>query len=157
MNINSIPEYNKSSFAKNLLLTTAANSKAYNNSEITKFLKTTLLDRAQTDVRIFYTSDRIVSLIKSKDNSLSDIVETFSILSECLATLLSNAVISYSIFVAESSFLESIKQICILHGTNFVRDILIYSKTRSVDNIDNLKKWINVFESSKIDGMDELV
>lgn len=157
MNINSIPECNKSSFAKDLLLTTVADSKAYNKSEIINFLKTTFLDRAHAGVRIFYTSDRIVSLIKSKDNSPSDILETVSILSEGLVTLSSQGDIPYSAFVAESSFLESIKQICILHGTNFVRDIIIYSKTRSVDNISNLRKWINVFESSKVDGIDELV
>lgn len=157
MNINSIPEDNKSSFAEALLLTTVVNSKEYKKSEIIKFLKTTLLDRAYPDARSVYTSDRTVSLIKSKDNSPSGIFETFSILSDGLFTLYSHGDISSIIFAAESSFLESIKQICILHGTNFVRNILVYNETRSIDNIDNLRKWINVFESSKIDGMDELV
>ena len=156
MNISSIPESNKSSFAKKLLLSTVADSKAYNKSEITKFLKTILLDRAHSAVSGVYTSDRIVSLIKSKDNSLSGILKTFSILSDCLDTLLSHGDISHSIFVAESSFLESIKQICILHRVNFVRDILVYNETRPVDNIDNLKKWVNVFESPKND-VDELL
>ena len=157
MNINSIPECDKSSFARKLLLSTVADSRAENKNEITKFLRTTFLERAYSDVRIFYTSDHIVSLIKSKDNSLSDIFETFSILSEGLSTLFSHGEISHGAFVAESSFLESIKQICLLHGTNFIRDILIDNETEFVDNIANLKKWINVFESSKIDGMDELV
>lgn len=157
MNISSIPECNKSSFAKKLLLSTVADSRAYNKSEITKFLKTILLDRAHSDVSGVYTSYRIVSLIKSKGNSLIDILETFSILSDCLDTLLSHGDISHSIFIAESSFLESIKQICMVHRTNFVRDILVYNETTSIDNIDNLRKWINVFESSKIDGIDELV
>lgn len=156
MNISSIPESNKSSFAKKLLLSTVADSKAYNKSEITKFLKTTLLDRAYPDARSVYTSDRTVSLIKSKDNSPSDIIETFSILSDGLLTLYSQGNISNIIFVAESSFLESIKQICLLHGKNFVRDIIIYSKTSSIDNIDNLRKWVNIFESSKND-VDELL
>lgn len=157
MNIKSIPEDNKSSFVKDLLLTTVVASKAYNRSEIIKFLKTILLDRSLSDVSNFYTSDRIVSLIKSKDNSPSGIFETFSILSEGIATLYSHGDISYNIFVTESSSLELIKQACLLHKKNFVRDILIYSKTSSIDNIYNLRKWINVFESSKIDGIDELV
>ena len=156
MNISSIPECNKSSFAKRLLLSTVADSKAYNKSEITKFLKTILVDRAASEVSGVYTSDRIVSLIKSKDNSLSGILKTFSILSDCLDTLVNSGDISYCTFVAESSFLESIKQICMVHRTNFVRDILVYNETTSIDNIDNLKKWVNVFESSKND-VDELL
>lgn len=157
MNIKSIPEDNKSSFAEALLLTTVADSKEYKKSEILKFLRTTFLERAHSGARIVYTSDRVVSLIKSKDNSPSDILETVSILSEGLLTLLSNGDIPHGAFVAESSFLESIKQICLLHGTNFIRDILIDNETRSIDNIVNLRKWINIFESSKIDNMDELV
>lgn len=156
MNISSIPECNKSSFAKKLLLSTVADSRAYNKNEITKFLKTILVDRAPSEVSGVYTSYRIVSLIKSKGSSLIDILETFSILSDCLDTLLSHGDISYCIFVAESSFLESIKQICMVHRTNFVRDILVYNETTSIDNIDNLKKWVNIFESSKND-VDELL
>ena len=158
MNISSIPESNKSSFAKRLLLSTVADSRAYNKSksEITKFLKTVLLDRSHSAVSGVYTSARIVSLIKSKDNSLSDIFKTFSILSDCLDTLVGSGDISYNMFVAESSYLESIKQICMIHGINFARDILVYNETRSIDNIDNLRKWVNVFESSKND-VDELL